>query len=362
MRWPIYALVVVAAAMTAVALVFHDLVPRTMVPRTMVPRTMEPYAVTDFVFSRDGRTALKAGNDGTVRLLDAQSDAQLMLFDGFEAPIRHVAYSRSGSYAIVGTPDSISFVELSSGTVSRHFDVSSTLVAMDVSPDDDAISVLGDDNKVRIYSAAGERLATFTADSGRTLHGTTWCPDDCLLLWGADGLNEVWNPRKPALIASVGNHRRDIRAAVFSADGQHLATIDDERTVMIWYTSPASPKTTLRSLHERPVALAWSRDRSQVAVETETGKAYVWHLQDGGHEPVVIGPKDGVGQGWITFTPSGRAIVLGSWPDGVRRTYIPENPGEDLNEDADQEWDSGDDDGDAVRFPQAANEVPLPAR
>ena len=350
MRWPIYALVVVAAAMTAVALVFHDL----------VPRTMEPYAVTDFVFSPDGRTALKAGNDGTVRLLDAQSDAQLMLFDGFEAPIRRVAYSRSGNHAIVGTPDSISFVELSSGTVSRRFDVSSTLVAMDVSPDDDAISVLGRDNKVRIYSAAGERLATFTADSGGTLHGTTWCPDDCLLLWGADGLNEVWNPRKPALIASLSRHRRDIRAAVFSADGQHLATIDDERTVMIWYTSPVNPKTMLNSLQERPLALAWSRDRSQVAVETETGKAYVWHLEGGGHQPVVIGPKNGVGQGWITFTPSGRAIVLGSWPDGVRRTYIPENPVEDLDEE--RVWDSGEDDGEAIRFPQAANEVPLPGK
>jgi WD40 repeat protein len=322
MRWPIYAFVVVAAAMTAVALVFHD----------QVPRTVEPYAVTDFVYSPDGRTALKAGNDGTVRLLDARSDVQLMLFQGFETPIRRVAYSRSGSHAIVGTPDSISFVELSSGTVSRRFDVSSTLVAMAVNPVDDAISVLGRDNKVRIYSAEGERLATFTADSGGTLHGTTWCPNHCLLLWGADGLNEVWDPRKPALIASVFKHRRDIRAAVFSADGQRLGTIDDERTVMIWYTSPANLEMSLGSLMERPIALAWSRDRRQIAVETETGKAYVWNLEDRG-QPVVIGPKDGVGQGWITFTPSGRSIVLGSWPDGVRPTYIPEDLGEDSGED-----------------------------
>ena len=327
MRWPIYALVVVAAAMTAVALVFHD----------MVPRTVEPYAVTDFVFSPDGRTALKAGNDGTVRLLDAESEVQLMLFKGFEAPIRRVAYSRSGSHAIVATPDSISFVELLSGTVSRRFDVSSTLVAMDVSPDDDAISVLGRDNKVRIYSAGGERLATFTADSGGTIHGTTWCPDDCLLLWGADGLQEVWDPRKPALIASVSRHRRDIRAAVFSADGDRLATVDDEKNLMIWYTSPANAKSSWGS-KERAVAMAWSRDRRQVAIESETGKAYVWNLAEGG-PPAVIGPKNGVGQGWITFTPGGRAIVIGSWPDGVRRTYIPEylSEGETRDEDADEE-------------------------
>ena len=74
-----------------------------------------------------------------------------------------------------------------------------------------------------------------------------------------------------------------------------------------------------------------------IAVETESGKAYIWNL-GGGIQPVVVGPKNGVGQGWLAFSPSGRSIVLGSWPDGVRVTQIPENLGDgDRDEDSEEE-------------------------
>ena len=329
MRWPVYAFIVIGAILTAVAVAFDLLVPRAVAP---------PYAVTDLSYSPDGRTALRAGNDGTLRLLEAGNDVVLKRIEGLEAPIVRAIYTRSGTQAVVASAKRVSLVDLASGTVVRSFRVSRKLVALDVSPDGSKLSVLGSDGKVRIYRTNGDLLATIEGSkNGAAILGTTWCPGDCLLLWGEDGMFEAWNSAKPAFIGALKGHRRNIRGAVFSADGRRLGVIDDDHFVMIWDAATGNRMSGLPSLHERPIAVAWSRDRGMIAVETETGKAYIWRLV-GDTQPVVVGPKNGTGQGWIAFSPSGRSIVLGGWPDGVRLTQIPEGDWESSDDEDQREW------------------------
>jgi WD40 repeat protein len=304
-RWPVYAFIVMGAILTGVAVALSVVVPEAVAP---------PYVVTDFSYSPDGRTALRAGNDGTLRLFEATNDVVRKRIEGLDAPIVRAIYGRSGRQALVGSPNRISVVDLASGAVVRSFRVSGTLVALAVSPDGSKASVLGRDGKVRIYRTSGDLLATIESSAnGAAILGTTWCPWECLLLWGEDGMFESWNPAEPAFIAALNGHRRTIRGAVFSADGARLGVIDDDNAVMIRDGATGNMMSWLPSLHDRPIALAWSRDRSMIAVETETGKAYIWR-REGDTQPVVVGPRNGTGQGWIAFSPSGRAIVLGSWP------------------------------------------------
>ncbi|HKP27607.1 MAG TPA: hypothetical protein VJV39_27305 [Dongiaceae bacterium] len=329
MRWPVYAFIVIGAILTGVGVAFDLLVPRAVAP---------PYAVTDFSYSPDGRTVLRAGNDGSLRLLQANNETVLKRIGGLDAPIVRAIYTRSGSRAVVGSPKRVSVVDLATGAVARSFRVSRKLVALDVSVDGSKLSVLGSDGKVRIYRTDGDLLATIEGSkNGAAILGTTWCPGDCLLLWGEDGMLEAWNPAKPAFIGDLMGRHGTIRGAVFSADGARLGAIGDDHAVMIWDTNTGNRMSGLPSLRERPVAVAWSRDRSMIAVETESGRAYIWRLE-GDTQPVVVGPSIGTGQGWIAFSPSGRSIVLGSWPDGVRLTPIPEGDWELSDEEDQREW------------------------
>jgi len=304
------AIAVIAIAVCALGVLF------------LLGRSYQAAAITGFVYSPDGTTALSTGSDGTVELLDAETGKELKHFTGFGSPTIQAAYSKTGSQAIVGASDgSIVTIDIASGKESSRLQTPAGLDKMALAPDDRSVAALDTHNKVRIYRDDGALLSEFSGSG--IVSGITWCPgSDCILLWGKDGLLEVWNPFVPAFLANLRGHRRDIRAAVFSRDGERLCTTDVERSVLVWNSSTGNRMFTLPSLTEDPLALAWSRDRRRIAVETISGKAYVWDV-DGG-QPVIIGPEHGTGQGWITFTPGGQRIMLGGWSKGPTATEIPE--------------------------------------
>lgn len=53
------------------------------------------------------RTRLLAGNDGTVRLWDAGAGGEVRRFDGDDSPVRSVAFSPDGGFALSGGEDGV---------------------------------------------------------------------------------------------------------------------------------------------------------------------------------------------------------------------------------------------------------------
>ncbi|NJM92151.1 MAG: hypothetical protein HC861_05490 [Rhodospirillaceae bacterium] len=277
--------------------------------------------VNDFVFSPDGKTALSGGNDGSVRLLDTRTGAERKHFN-FRSPVIDVAYSRTGSHAVVGTADGfVTMTEIASGSEDGRFQAPEYLVHMAVAPDDGSVAVLDHHDTVRIYQADGVLLQRFSGT--KSIHGIAWCPgSDCLLVWGIDGLLEVWDPFRPRRIDLLRGHTGDVRAAGFSADGQRFATAGDDKQVLIWDANNGKRAGSLAGLSEQPTALAWSRDRTRIAVMTASDQVFVWTL--GKRQPRVIRRREGFIDVWVTFTPDGKRLALAAIGLGATTARIPE--------------------------------------
>lgn len=293
-------------------------------PGTTSYTTRQGLAVNSFVFSPDGRSVLSAGNDGTVKLLNAATGKELKQFAGLGPHIMQALYSSNSRYAVVGASDgSVTTVELSSKNRSGRFLTPTKMYQMAVSPDDGSIAVLNIDNKIRVYQADGVLLKTFGAKQEPNIYGFAWCPDsNCILLWGKNGMLEVWNPFVPELVDSLRGHAGVVRAAAFSADGKLFATVADDKQVLVWDATSGKRKGALPGLKESPLALAWSRDNKRIAIETESGKAFVWTVAGG--KPSIVGPERGLGKGWLAFTPDSTGIVLGGWKDGPKAIRLPD--------------------------------------
>ena len=284
--------------------------------------------MSSFVFSPDGRSALSAGNDGSVRLLAAATGREVKNFTGFGPRIKQALYSSNSKYAVIGASDgSVTFIELASGKRNGRFLTPDKMYQMAVSPDDGSIAVLGTDNTLRIYQADGVLLKTFNAKQEPNIYGFTWCPDsNCILLWGRRGMLEVWNPFVPELVDALRGHTDTVRAGAFSFDGQRFVTVANDRKARIWDANNGHLLSEIE-LSGKPTAVAWSRDNSRIAIEVEGGMARVCNIETGQSVTVTI-LDGGGGNGLISFTPDGKGVVLNG-ARGPRAFKIPATiPGE----------------------------------
>ena len=281
-------------------------------------------AVNFFTYSPDGKTAASAGTDGTVRLLDAATGKELKLFSSFGPRVLQVHYSKASDFLAVSSSDrSVVVIDIATGTEKWRYVLPKDIFQMDLSPDDGSIAVLFNDNSINIYQIDGVQLTTFMAKKSPNVYGIAWCPQsDCLLIWGKDGMLEVWDPFKPNLVDTLADyHAGIVRSASFSSDGQSFATVADDKKVVIWDANSGKQRSELSGLTEAPMAIAWSPNGIWIAVETESGKAFVWNKSGG--KPKIIGSDRGRGRGWLAFTPDSNAIVLGFEMGGPAVVQVP---------------------------------------
>ena len=153
-------------------------------------------ALDAVAFSPDGSTLATGADDGTARLWDVRTHAQLAILPGQSGQVASVAFSRDGR--ILATSD---------GTVVRLWDV-----------------------------RTHHQLATLTGGTA-TVTSVAFSPDGKTLATGSwDNTVRLWDVQTHHLLAILTGHTGTVWSAVFSPDGNTLATNSDDGTVRLWST------------------------------------------------------------------------------------------------------------------------------
>src|SRR5947209_717973 len=190
-------------------------------------RLRHPAIVQSLAFSPDGTRLVTAGQDGTVRVWDADTGREVGFYAGHAERVSAVAYSPDGKWVASGGADpEIKIWDPATGkdvkSLKGHTEF---LTGLAFSPDGKYLAAVGGDRRLRIYDVKAGTVKHDLPGHNLLIHGVAYSRDGkSVATVGGDRVLRIWEAATGAAkLGASPNFRGSLFCVAFAPDGQTVA-------------------------------------------------------------------------------------------------------------------------------------------
>lgn len=284
-------------------------------------------AVTAVAFLPDGRQAVSASHDGTLRLWNLRTGRMIRPLDGHRGQVYGVAVTPDGRTAVSGGGGwdeetytgfgELKVWDLANGRERLAVPVGTESVsAVAISPDGRFVVAGGYGGQLKLWEiATGREVRAFTGHTGAVTN-LAFSPEGGTIFSSRDdGSVRLWNADTGREVRMLDRGRDSTRLVSFSADGRWALSPSAHDGLKVWNVEMGLPVRAMFADAEAPSAVAFSPDGRFAIAGHNDGAVNLWDLNPG-REIVELkrrGRTASPGARAVAFSPDGRLAVTGAY-------------------------------------------------
>jgi WD40 repeat protein len=236
-------------------------------------------------FDPDGRRIATASADGTVKIWDADSGAELAVLEGHVGEVADCAFGPDAK--LIVSTDRTSQVLLREPSAG--------------------------DRPMRLRTPLGGPLPGGLVAG---FDGCAFSPDGRWIAAAGVQLLVVWDARSAGEPKTLVGHQGWVSRCAFSPEGRKLASAGADRTVRVWDTSSGAEVATLEGHTDQVADCAFSPDGRRIVSASHDGTLRLWYLEEEREPTTLLGHTGRVNA--CALSPDGRWIFSGGTDETVR--------------------------------------------
>ena len=249
-------------------------------------RTFEGHSlrVTAVAMTLDGRRAVSASTDNTLKVWDLESGRELRALEGHSKPVNSVAITPDGQIAVSASNDrTLRVWDLANGrellTCHGHSD---WVRSVAVSPNGKWFVSASDDKTLKIWDLAnGRELQTLKGHGG-------WIRAVAIAFRGRrvvsasdDGTLNVWEAQTTGERLILDGHLGSVNAVAITPDGRHAVSASMDKHLKVWDLETGRELKNLEDHSDVVRGLAIAPDGRRVVCGSVDNTIKIWDLESG---------------------------------------------------------------------------------